>query len=312
MDNGAKFPRKDTKIVQCETLEEVMANEYDPEIMNLLVEAGADVNCLIQDKYSLLSSLYYIKSPKVAMKMLDKLLELGIDVNLKIGKDEERPAIDHLLEVGLSLDLLKKVVEAGADINAPDKNGERPLTYAAVFAKDVKIIKYLVEKGAKLSVNTGETPNLLADAAARNQSLQFIKDLIEYCRGLSYSNDLIFDAFMQATYNNNPEVIKAFKGKFNFKTADDIIISYGSCLLNSPRPYKCVGYLNEIGLDINTQNENGTTVLHMVARYEDKPVRMINILLDHGADETLRNKKGYTYYDMYELRKQCLKKNDDK
>ena len=44
--------------------------------------------------------------------------------------------------------LIEEYISAGCDLNAPDKNGITPLS-AAISTDDSKIIKQLIEKGAK-------------------------------------------------------------------------------------------------------------------------------------------------------------------
>ncbi|MFJ3388379.1 ankyrin repeat domain-containing protein [Lysinibacillus sp. NPDC086135] len=120
-----------------------------------------DINQI--DKYTQLNLLETAvvndENPDEKIKIIDYLLMHEIDINFKDSKDK-RNAL-HLVFFCVTrgkkdylMNITKKLVEAGIDINATDKYNSIPLKYAITVNKltteDMsKIYRYLLEKGSK-------------------------------------------------------------------------------------------------------------------------------------------------------------------
>ena len=65
---------------------------------------------------------------------------------------------------------VQKAVDAGAEINARDKDGDTPLIEAAKYNKNPEVIKVLLDAGAEINVRNikGNTPLVIAAAYNRN------------------------------------------------------------------------------------------------------------------------------------------------
>jgi len=76
------------------------------------------------------------------------------------------------------LDLIKNLIEAGADVNAKNDHGETPLLRAALYDSP-EVIKIFIKAGADVNVKNkyGYTP--LMHAKERPDASDIIKILIE-------------------------------------------------------------------------------------------------------------------------------------
>ena len=76
-----------------------------------------------------------------------------------------------------NLKIVKYLVEKGADINVKSNNGWTPL-YIASFTNHLKIVKYLFSKGADVNVKSihGYTP--LGEASCNN-NIEIVKYLLD-------------------------------------------------------------------------------------------------------------------------------------
>ena len=100
---------------------------------------------------------------KGELELVKRLLELGADPNQQA--DEARTVLPLALVHGCNLQIVDLLLEAGAHLEAPDDNGFRPL-HAAAEVGSVPGIRYLLTKDANLQAPTkrGLTPLHIACA----------------------------------------------------------------------------------------------------------------------------------------------------
>lgn len=93
------------------------------------------------------------------LDLLKKGIELGDDINFR---DEYGITPLHMA-VFANFDLVECLIENGADINAINMHGYTPLFYS-LYHNDTKLCTYLIEHGAKIDIKNkfGETPLLIA------------------------------------------------------------------------------------------------------------------------------------------------------
>jgi ankyrin repeat protein len=198
-----------------------------PEIMGILLEAGANVNAIGENRET---ALFYDFGNEDSTKLL---LKFGADVNHKsltgtalqdairyenkgvirsllshdaIDIDAENCGLGTALQVALAedrVDMVHLLLEHGADVNVNgrDGRGERlgfPIALAAKNASKI-MVQLLVEHGANINATGGKTESALS-AAIRNDDLEMLKWLLENGADLRHatvdehdSNSYLFD-----------------------------------------------------------------------------------------------------------------------
>ena len=175
------------------------------EIAEILVEAGANLNCT--DRNGKQAIHYAVK--KGHTRMLQLLLKAGAEIHCKNNIGGHQPIhyaaryghtgiIKILMESGADVNcnifngnqpihlaverghtaIIEILVQAGASVNCRNNNGWQPLHYAAQHGH-TGIIELLLQGGAKgASVNTEnsakETPLILAARHGETQTVQFL------------------------------------------------------------------------------------------------------------------------------------------
>ena len=161
---------------------ELWKKSDDITVLKLLLEKGVDVNMIINDdkKWTKLNYAAYNKCDLVKI-----LLTIpDIDINHK-SRQGNTP-----LHMTSDIEIVKMLVEAGADINALNNNGDTP-----IMSHYSDKIKYLVSKGADLTIKNKEgktiydlvedksilkTPFESAKECVSNLRKEDIKELINY------------------------------------------------------------------------------------------------------------------------------------
>lgn len=155
-----------------------------PEIVQLLIEKGADINVQSKDgnlAYYLIQS-YEGKGPRNNVEDFSKkksiLKENGFDF---AAAQDDGNTLFHFAVAKNDLGLLKKLEEFNIDINAKNEEGMTALHRAALFARETKVLEYLIEKGANKDILTDfeESAYDLASEneylIANNVSINFLK-----------------------------------------------------------------------------------------------------------------------------------------
>lgn len=190
-------------------------------------------------------------------------------VNLPF-KDDEYPIYTFVAKGGkYEGDLFKSVIEmlmsSGASIDCTNGEGNTPL-HCAVERYDLSGVKILLNLGAKVNVynNAGETP-LHTAVRTRRYPVDKIKELLKRPEiKVNERNKSGMTPLMLAVSLKYTDIVKAL-------LAD-------SCV------------------DINMQGQQGNTALHFASR--DGWGEGVKLLLNNGADATIRNDDGRNSYEL--------------
>ncbi|KAL6597975.1 ankyrin repeat-containing domain protein [Neocallimastix sp. 'constans'] len=197
--------------------------------------------------------------------------------------------------------IVKYLVELGANISKEDVNGATPLFYACENGNE-NLVKYLVEHGADIykEDENGET-SLFYTCQNGNENL--VKYLVEHEANVNKVGCRSRTPLLYTCGNANVTV-NAVKYLVEHEADVNREDGFGS----SPLFYACermnenmVKYLVEHGADINKENEKGETPLFYTCQSENE--NLVKYLVEHSADINIENEKG-----KYNLMKSCTTK----
>lgn len=168
------------------------------------------------------------------------------------------------------LDLIKELVTNKANINKKNSYGETPLHIACKSKKSIDniigIVRYLIS-----------LENIIVDE----------------------QNNLGFTPLHTACYYDNLEIaillIETSKSLVNKTDNHGNIPLHLACCNISERSIKLVKCLIENGSNINEKNIYGYTPLHLASC--DNKLKIVYMLIEYGADTTIKNHKGQTFID---------------
>eukprot|EP00833_Pecoramyces_ruminatium_P000916 jgi/Orpsp1_1/1174948/evm.model.c7180000052063.1 len=130
-------------------------------IQYLVEEVGINIPLLDEKNHFI---IYAIKNSNFSI--VKCLIKYHADINRK-NEYGWTPLIQAMYKKPLNIDLIKYLIENGADINAVDNNNENALIHIIKFIKKKengirnKIIRYLIYHGAKLNMKDMNENNVL-------------------------------------------------------------------------------------------------------------------------------------------------------
>ena len=284
----------------------IISDETILEILDVLLDAGADVNQPNKDGDTAL--MYAVQNHNIYA--VDKLLDAGASVETtnKHGQNALYFANDNeeltcLLYAGTSKDDLCSVVSHETDENKIEQllkkdNSTDVLTKALSIAAsnnvNPNIIKLLINNGADVNAVTDNKYTMLM-LAVRNHNIGVFKEILSSVKdvnalGIDQKNVLIV-----ALENNADEkIIKLLLDKgVNVNTQE---LCGTNALLEALENRYSESIIDEIlkhGVDINESDKHGNTPL-LRAVENNYSELLIDNLVKHGADVNIANKKGKT------------------
>ena len=151
------------------------------EIVKILGAAGANVNSADNKGWTCLMASY-------TFEIVKYLLNKGVDVNARETTEDKKTALHYAIGSSDGLSKVKALVEAGADMTIPDKNGYQPFIFAAI-AGETAIMTYLLEKNP-VSAESKFKAHVLLAACLINRG-----DEIEGLQQLTVAFDLLPEGY---------------------------------------------------------------------------------------------------------------------
>jgi len=137
-------------------------------IISALIDAGANVSARTEDGLTpLILASEYGRSPDAVRR----LIEAGADVNAsgaQEGREGWTPLLYALNSHYKSILIVKELVLAHADVNVAAPNGCNPLFFALNFGDDPACAELLLNAGADAEVRDSDGNSLLDYAVAKN------------------------------------------------------------------------------------------------------------------------------------------------
>ena len=194
-----------------------------------------------------------------------------------------------------NLEQIQECIDQGVDLNSSIYQGASAkgkqtwsfLYYACIYANET-VIRLLMENGAKIPQNNA--PKYLSWIIEKRSP-----SLLNYCLdevgSFSYSEDTRESLIEQAARIGNTEAVKSllkFGDDVNFHPKSSENSPLHSAVKNNEIPISIIRQLIESGANINHQNSNKTTPLHLAIRRDRLDV--VNLLLKQQAAPDCYNK----------------------
>ena len=257
------------------TLHFAAGRNEDPEVIEVLVSAGADVHAGARYRYdgSMIAGfdsseefvlegwtpLHYAAADNSSVAVIEALLAAGANVHA-IARNGATPL--HAAMFNTNPEFIKVLLAAGADVQARDVFGATTLHVAANFATDPEVIEVLLAAGA--------------DVQARDV----------------FGSTALHIAAMFATDPEVIEVLLAGGADVHARDEDGVngITALHAAAFNSDSP-EVIEVLLAGGADVHARDGKGENPLHVAAFSADNP-EVIGALLDGGADPAARTPYG--------------------
>ena len=212
-------------------------------------------------------------------EVIKRLLEAGAD---PACRDEEDGESALMLVCGnASLKSVEALVEGGADVNEADQYGRTPLSEAAGEEKAdaVKVIKFLLDAGAKVDPGLRLSPLI---CAARTGTVKSLQALLDAGADPNYLSPVFGTALHGAVMKKRADVVK-------------LLIEAGVDP-NTPTP-------NEFG----RESERGKTALQIA---QDNKYKKVVKVLDEVLGKPAAPSKAPTVKESWKTLKKWLRKHD--
>jgi ankyrin repeat protein len=311
------------------------ADSNNIDLVQLLVEAGADVNA---GQWPALCQALYKGNTAIAkflighganvnypedwgplheastsnIEMVKLLLARGADINAGHG-----PALHTAVNRGRR-DIVELLIQRGADVNAKDTYGYTPLQYAAQTGR-TEVVQLLLEAGANINAknDNGQTAlhAILVFSRPKYQGAkyQFSKDTVELLLAKGADVNLKDKngrtPLLLAAESADVEIVKLLldKGaKVDAKDDDSGLtaLHYAARLGNK----NAAELLIARSADINAKDKQDHTPLYFAVNQDYKVAEM---LINKGADSSIRTESGQTLLQLAQERKQTESKVPD-
>ena len=190
-----------------------------------------------------------------------------------LDRVEKMPNLDRKLVEAADcgdVDLVRKLLDSGALITATDQQYRKSSLDYAVENGHAKVVELLISRGADVNRPTGDYSPLVYASISGNAEL--IDLLLKHGANpnhVYYLGDLRQTSLIAAVRHRRLEAVKALVAG---------------------------------GADVNFQNADGDTAIHLLVGLEGHPSPrdklFIDYLLDHHADLTIKNNSGNTALDV--------------
>lgn len=272
------------------------SNRYaDLDSIKFLIDQGADLHAVDNDGHN---ALYHLCINQVAgcFEAIQYFFELGLHKNMP----EHYISFFLMLEVqhvDLTPSKIQFFLDHGADINFSDDKGTSILLYALHnYWIDFANIRFLIDKGAKVDKSNHQ----IMQRALANETLKFSDFEYLLNLGLSIAEPDLPLALVRSCDKKQPELALV---KYLLSLGVDInsTDTEGQSVLTSASqnrkcPNEIIEYLLANGANVNITDINGHTPL--IFACENGQTEAIKILVKHGANHNTPYNKGITTFLM--------------
>uniref|UniRef100_A0A8C5SUI3 E3 ubiquitin-protein ligase MIB2 n=1 Tax=Laticauda laticaudata TaxID=8630 RepID=A0A8C5SUI3_LATLA len=263
-----KYPDKVDVQNQGRTALQVASYVGQMEVVKLLVQAHANIDLWDEEGDTALHYAAFGNQADVARLLVSK------GANPNILNTARCTALYVSVNHGFT-EVVKALCENNCDVNLPGSLGDTPLHYA-IIADFKCIIETLTEvPGIDFTIQNQQGFNLLHHAALKGNKLAIKKILARARQLVDAKKDDGFTALHLAALNNHKEVaeilIKEVNGGRNYWDVNRQWVPV----------HEMVQLLVSEGADVNSEDEDGDTAMHIILERE----HLVSILVEEQSDQ---------------------------
>ena len=274
----------DTYIVKdgCTCLISAVNNDCSKEVLQAIIDHGADVNATDQQNCTAL----FIACDKSNTDAINVLLNAGADTNIALD-DNSTTCLMHAVFKNSSKEVLQTFIDHGADVNATSNENATAL-WLACDERNKHAISVLLKAGANTNIaldDSGDT--CLMRAVYKDWRKDFLQAIIDYGVEMNETDQQNCTALFIACDKSNTDAINVLlnAGADTNITLDD---SGVTCLMRAVDKYCSKEVLQAIidhGADVNATDKAHDTALWRACDRSNTDA--INVLLHAGADTNI-------------------------
>ena len=218
------------------------------------------------------------------------LLEAGADVNMV--KPDENTSLHEAIAGHCSKETQQNIIEHGVNVNAVNNGNETALITACASAQ-TESIKLLLKMGADPNISNVDGFTSLHAAVCGHCTNEILQDIITHAAYLNTQNILGETALIMACFYRQQDSVKFLveAGSYPNLADNNGNTSLHAAVLGGCRK-KIIQILIDHGADVNTTNKNRETALLLAC--EERHVGAMNVLLKRGANPNITGDDGNT------------------
>jgi len=211
-----------------------------------------------------------------------------------VPDDIDKYLINECIKEDINLNIIKYLIEVGADVNKEDKNNLTPLFYACESGNEA-VVKYLVDHGADVNKKRKYLRETPLFPACKHGNEAIVNYLVEHGADVYERNCIGLMPIFFACKSGKEAIVKCLieHGVDVNKKRESIFRISG----DTPLFYACrngnealVRYLVEHGAEVDKENYSGETPLCKACLSGNEAV--VKYLVEHGADiNNINNQK---------------------
>lgn len=207
--------------------------------------------------------------------------ELSTIINAQ-SRIKKKTALSSLAVTG-DINVVKSLIDLGADVDSVDKEGYSALSVAAIMG-DVDMVRCLLDNGAKIDLTRSDGRQVLHDACAWGDE-KVIEELLDRNASVDHLDEDELPPISVAAMWGLLRTIRQMIPRSSKKSISLALISaarYGY--------YDIVVALLDAGADVNQQDESGSTALQFACDKSNS--RVTQLLLTRRPDLNIKDNDG--------------------